>query len=74
MEYRWVEQDEYDKIVGQFKLQTLETLGCFDMYGMGDFIPGAANEIVDNFVIGLQKIRGKDKPYSKIKRIPRRDR
>ena len=75
MEYRWVEQDEWDKLVSQFRIHVGETLwGCFDQYGLGVFIEGAVEEIVELFIDGTQKVRGKDKPYSKIKRIPRRDR
>ena len=70
-DYRWVEQDEYDKIVGQFRLSVGETLGCFDMYAMGVFIPGAVDEIAGELEAALQKIRGKWKPHNKIKRIPR---
>ena len=43
------------------------------MYGMGDFVGGAVDEIVELFIDGTQKVRGKDKPYSKVIRIPRRD-
>ena len=73
-DYRWLEDEEWDKLVGQFRLHAAETLGCFDLYGMGDLIPGAVEEIVELFVDGTQKVRGADKPYSKIRRIPRRDR
>ena len=72
-DYRWVEQDEYDKIIGQARLGVGETLSCFDCYGMGVFLPGAVEEIMGEIEVALQKIRGKWKPYSKIKRIPRRD-
>ena len=73
-EYRWIEDEEWNKLVLQFKLQVGETLGAFDMYGMGDLIPGAIAEITELFIDRTQKARGRDKPYSKIKRIYRRER
>ncbi len=72
-EYRWLDEDSWNKLVGQFKLHVAETLGCFNLYGMGDLIPGAVEEIVELFIDGTQKVRGMDKPYSKIIRIPRVD-
>ena len=73
-EYRWIEQEEYDKIIGQFKLSVGETLSAFDFYGLGALIPGAIKEIESELEVALQKLRGKYKPYSKIKRIYRRER
>ena len=72
-DYRWLEDEEWNKLVGQFRTHVGETLGCFNMYGMGEFIGGAIEEIVDLFVDGTQKVRGMDKPYSKVNRIPRLD-
>ena len=69
----WLPQEEYDKVVGQLRLQIG---GVFDFlkvddklpvryqYGMGDFVPGAVEEIVrlaEDF--GL-RVRGADKPLS----------
>ena len=73
-EYMWLSDDDWNKLVGQFRMQVGETLSIFNMYGMGDWVGGAVEEIVELFVDGTQKVRGMDKPYSKIKRIPRRDR
>ena len=72
-EYMWLSDEDWNKLVGQFKMHVAETLGCFNMYGMGDFVGGAVDEIVELFIDGTQKVRGKDKTYSKIIRIPRRD-
>ena len=70
---RWLPQEEYAKIIGQFRLQVS---GIFDFlkvdeklpvryqYGMGDFVPGAIDEIMcltEDF--GL-RLRGIDKPLS----------
>lgn len=69
----WLPQQEYDKIIGQFRLQVA---GVFDFlkvdeklpvryqYGMGAFVPSAIEEIVrlaEDF--GL-RVRGADKPLS----------
>ncbi len=72
-EYRWLEDDEWKKLLWQFRTNVNETLSCFDMYGMGSLIPGAVAEIEELFVDGTQKVRGADKPFSKIIRIPRVD-
>ena len=72
-DYMWLSDDDWNKLVGQFRTSVGETLSIFNMYGMGEFVGGAVEEIVELFVDGTQKVRGKDKPYSKIKRIPRGD-
>lgn len=68
----WLEEEDWNKLVGQFRLHVGETLSCFDGYGMGVFIPGAVEEIVELMIDATQKARGADKPYNKTKRIPRR--
>ena len=67
----WLSDEDWAKLVGQFKLQVGETLGCFNGYGMGVFIPGAVDEITELMVAATQKARGNDKPYTKRLRIPR---
>lgn len=81
---KWLPQEDYDKIVGQFRLQIG---GVFDFmkvdeklpvryqYGMGAFVPSAVEEIVrlaEDF--GL-RLRGIDKPLSleMMRRNGRRD-
>ena len=69
----WLEEEEYAKAIGQLRMQIA---GVFDflkvdeklpvryMYGMGEFIPGAIEEIfklAEDF--GL-RVRGLDKPIS----------
>lgn len=67
----WLDQDDYDKAVGQFRLQVGAVLAPFCMYGMDVLVPGAVREIVrlaEDFglrvrgvdqVISLEKIRRK---------------
>ena len=68
----WLSDEDWAKLVGQFKLQVGETLSCFSGYGMRDFITGAVEEIAELMIDATQKARGIDKPYNKVKRIPRR--
>lgn len=59
----WLPEEEYKKAVGQLRLQINGILGqTFNMYGLGDAIPGATSAIVklaEDF--GL-RVRGEDHP------------
>ncbi len=68
----WLEEAEWQKLVGQFKLHVGDTLSVFNLHGLGVFIPGAVDEITELMVDATQKARGADKPYSKKVRIPRK--
>ncbi len=60
----WLSQEEYEKSVGQLRLQLGAIFAPFNMYGMGDLIPSAIEEAVklcEDF--GL-RVRGIDKPLS----------
>jgi hypothetical protein len=60
----YLPQDEYDKAVGQLRLQLTGIFSLFDMYGMGVFIPQAVEEAVklaEDF--GL-RVRGVEKQLS----------
>jgi len=51
-----------DKAIGQFRLQCLGLLQPFSAYGMRDFIPGTADQVV---ILALQlheRLNGVDKP------------
>jgi len=71
LDYYWLPEDKWNKAIGQFRLQVAETLSVFNMYGMGEYIPGAVDEISDLAITLTQKVRGKDKPYQKEKKNPR---
>jgi hypothetical protein len=58
----WLPEDEYRKILGQFRLNLHDTLGCFNMYGLGELIPGAEEEIMDLLEASLKRVRGRDVP------------
>lgn len=60
----WLEQGDYDKAVGQLRLQVGAVLTPFCMYGMDVLVPGAVREIVrlaEDF--GL-RVRGVDQAIS----------
>jgi hypothetical protein len=58
----WLPEEEYKKILGQFKLKLHDTMSCFDMCGLGVFIPGAEEEIMDLLEASLKRVRGRDVP------------
>ena len=60
----WLPQDDYDKAVGQLRLQIGSVLRMFDIYGLGIYIPPAIESITkltEDF--GL-RVRGVDHPIS----------
>jgi len=60
----WLPDKEYKKLEGIFRLQLNEVFKPFNMYGLGEFIPGAINEVVALTVDFSLVTRGKDKPIS----------
>ncbi len=64
MTYPRIPEEEYNKAVGQLRLQLNGVFEPFNSYGLDIFIPGAISEVVrlaEDF--GL-RIRGVDKPIS----------
>ena len=57
-------QAEYDKAIGQFRLQLNGVLEPFRKYGLAEFIPGAIKEIVQLTEDFGLRVRGVDKPIS----------
>jgi len=63
--YIVLDDESYIKAVGQFRLAVGAVLSVFNMYGMGEFIPQAQNEIVRLAEDFGQRVRGDlDKPIS----------
>lgn len=60
----WLTDEQYRKLEGIFKLQLNKVMEPFRMYGLGDHIPGAIDEIVKLTVDFSLVLRGKDKPVS----------
>lgn len=60
----WLSQEDYDKAVGQLRLQLNGVFSVFNVYGQGAFIPQAVEEclcLAEDF--GL-RVRGIDKPIA----------
>ena len=62
--YIVLNDEDYNKAVGQFKLAVGAVLTCFNMYGMSAYIGGAQTEIVQLAEDFGQRVRGLDKPIS----------
>ena len=63
--YIVLDDESYIKAVGQFRLAVGAVLSVFNMYGMGESIPQAQNEIVRLAEDFGQRVRGDlDKPIS----------
>ena len=69
----WLEGEEWDKAVGQLRLQLGEILSVFDIYGLSVLIPGAVEEIIEVAFDFSKRVRGeKDQPIRvKRRRNPR---
>ncbi len=61
-EYNWLPNKEYQKAIGQLRLQLNGVLSPFDKYGLGVFIPGAVEEIIHLTESYGKRVRGKDVP------------
>jgi len=60
----WLEDDQYQKAVGQLRLQLNGILGVFDMYGLGVHIPSAISAIVAVCEQFGMRVRGDDEPIN----------
>ena len=63
--YPWLSETEYKKACGQLRGQLRGVLKVFDMYGLGDYIPGTINECVELAIQFSQRMRGKDIPIKR---------
>ncbi len=69
--YPRIPQDEYNKAVGQFRLQLNGIMNCFRCYGLDQDVDGAIAEIVMLAEQFGMRVRGKDTPI-KVRDKPRR--
>lgn len=60
--YPWLADGEYQKAIGQLRLQLGVVFRPFQLYGLDIFIPGAIDEIVILADAFSQRVRGKDVP------------
>jgi len=74
MSIPWLEQQDFDKAIGQWRLQAGEILNVFNMYDLGVFIKGAILELEEITIDFSKRCRGeKDQPIRvKNRRNPRR--
>ncbi len=66
-----IDQDKYDKAIGQLRLQMNGIFNCFRCYGLDIFVDGAIDECVNLAVQFSMRVRGKDTPI-KLKNHPQR--
>jgi len=60
----WLPQEEYDKAVGQLRLQLNGVMSPFRQYGQDVFIPQAINEIIRLAEDYGLRVRGIPKPIA----------
>lgn len=72
-EIPWLNDTDYRKAIGQWRLQAGEILNVFNMYGMGDYIVGAIGELEEITIDFSKRVRGeRDQPIRvKNRRNPR---
>jgi len=58
----WLPEDDYQKAVGQLRLQLNGVFQPFNQYGLEVFIPGAIHEVVKLAEDFSLRVRGYDKP------------
>ena len=66
-----IPQEQYDKALGQFRLQLGGIMNCFRCYGLSDDVDGAMIEIAKLAELFAMRVRGKDVPI-KVREVPRR--
>ena len=66
-----IDQRDFDKAVGQLKLQLNGVFSCFRCYGLDIYVDEAIKECVNLAVQFSMRVRGKDTPI-KMKNHPQR--
>jgi len=57
----WHEQEEWDKMIGQFRLVVGGLLNVFNCYGLDVYIPGIQDQIVKAAIDLTMRARGEDR-------------
>ena len=60
MTYEKIPEEAYRKAVGQLRLALNDVFGCFNMYGQGDLIKGAVEEVIELAEKFGKRVRKKD--------------
>ena len=70
----WLDDESWNKAIGQWRLQAGEILNVFDLYGQGALIPGALGELEEITIDFSKRVRGdRNQPIRvKNRRNPRR--
>ena len=71
MTYQRIPQEEYDKALGQFRLQLNGIMNCFRCYGLNLDVDGAIGETVKLAELFAMRVRGKEIPIM-VRNKPRR--
>ena len=69
--YPKIPQEQYDKALGQFRLQLGAIMNCFKVYGLDHDVDMASVEITKLTELFAMRIRGKDTPIM-VRKEPRR--
>lgn len=68
----WLDEQSFAKAKGQLRLQVGEILSVFNMYGMGDYVPGAIEEILEVADDYSKRLRGEVNQPIRVKKRTRR--
>ena len=60
MTYEKIPEEAYRKAVGQLRLALNDVFSCFNMYGQGDLIKGAVEEVIELAEKFGKRVRKKD--------------
>lgn len=60
--FLWVDEEDYAKAIGQFRLQVSAQLRVFSCYGMDMYIPHVVEAIVELAHDFGMRVRGEDRP------------
>ena len=66
-----IPQIDYDKALGQFRLQLGGIMNCFRCYGMNEDVTSASEEIIKLAELFAMRVRGEDVPIL-VREKPRR--
>ena len=60
--FPWLDEDEYTKALGQFRMQVAARLRVFDCHGLGAYITPVVEAIVELAEDFGMRVRGEDRP------------
>jgi len=60
--YQRVSEAEYNKAIGQLRMQVAASLNCFRCYGLDPLVEGAITECIELAEQFAMRVRGKPQP------------